>query len=272
MDQFQAWIAVIGGLFTAILGVLKYFNYRSRRDRIAAVGQSFSSTVEGLSSDTAAKQLAAAILLRRFFDASTEQGAAGVPYGREAIAVIAALLRSTPSGELQKLLADGLGYAETLHKADLQGCNLSNAYLGQREQASRTIASRLRLRLHSRRTRRDSSQGSGGGSLGGEEQFESPVDLTHADMFEADLSGASLRGALAQKAVFYRAKLRKTVLEEAHLEGADFRQADLEGTRFTGARLGGAKFEGAQNVPSYIEELLDEDRVVPSDHTAPISP
>jgi uncharacterized protein YjbI with pentapeptide repeats len=91
-------------------------------------------------------------------------------------------------------------------------------------------------------------------------------------MFEADLTGASLRGALAQRAVFYRAKLRNTVFEEAHLEGADFRQTDLEGTRFAGAWLGGARFEGAQNVPSYIEELLDEDRVVAPDHTAPVSP
>ncbi|MGH2786430.1 MAG: pentapeptide repeat-containing protein [Actinomycetota bacterium] len=272
MDQVQTWIAVIGGLFTAVLGILKYFNYRSRRDRIAAVGHSFSSTVDGLSSESSAKQLAAAILLRRFFDASTEQGAAGVPYGREAIAVIAALLRSTPSSELQKLLADGLGYAETLHKADLQGCNLSNAYLGQREQASRTFVSRLGLRFTWPRTRPDSSPGGGGGSLGGEERFESPVDLTHADMFEADLTGASLRGALAQRAVFYRAKLRNTVFEEAHLEGADFRQTDLDGTRFTGAWLGGARFEGAQNIPSYIEELLDEDKIVPPDQTAPVSP
>jgi uncharacterized protein YjbI with pentapeptide repeats len=272
MDQLQAWIALIGGLFTALLGILKYFNYRSRRDRIATVGQSFSSTVEGLSSESAARQLAAAILLRRFFDASTEQGAAGIPYGREAIAVIAALLRSTPSSELQKLLADGLGYASTLHKADLQGCNLSNAYLGQREQVSRTIASRLGSRLTSLRTRHDSRPDDGGASLGGEERFEAPVDLTHADMFEADLTGASLRGALAQRAVFYRARLRNTVLEEAHLEGADFRQTDLEGTRFAGAWLGGAKFEGAHNIPSYVERLLDEDRTVPPDQTGPVSP
>jgi uncharacterized protein YjbI with pentapeptide repeats len=272
MDQLQAWIALIGGLFTAVLGILKYFNYRSRRDRIATVGQSFSSTVDGLSSESSPRQLAAAILLRRFFDASTEQGAAGIPYGREAIAVIAALLRSTPSSELQKLLADGLGYAATLHKADLQGCNLSNAYLGQREQVPRTITSRLGSRLSSMRTRRDSGPDSGGGSLGGAERFEAPVDLTHADMFEADLTGASLRGAHAERAVFYRAKLRNTVLEDAHLEGADFRQTDLEGTRFAGAWLAGAKFEGALNMPSDVERLLDEDGIVPPDQTGPVSP
>jgi hypothetical protein len=71
------------------------------------VGQAFNSTVEGLSSDAEAKKLAAAILLRRFFDKGTEQGAARTPYEHEAVAVIAALLRNTPTGELQKLLADG---------------------------------------------------------------------------------------------------------------------------------------------------------------------
>lgn len=50
MDQVQAWVAVIGSLAAALLGILKYFNYKSRRDRIAAIGSAFSSTVEGLSS------------------------------------------------------------------------------------------------------------------------------------------------------------------------------------------------------------------------------
>ena len=78
------------------------------------MGQAFNSTVEGLSSDAEAKSWPAAILLRRFFDKGTEQGAAGTPYEHEAVAVIAAPLRNTPTGELQKLLADGLAYASSL--------------------------------------------------------------------------------------------------------------------------------------------------------------
>src|SRR5215472_4700185 len=131
----QAWIGVVAALLAAALGILKYFSYRTRRDRISLVGQAFNSTVEGLSSDAAAKKLAAAILLRRFFDKQTEQGATGTPYEHEAVAVIAALLRNTVTGELQKLLADGLAYASSLQGADLQECNLSRAYLGQRPRA-----------------------------------------------------------------------------------------------------------------------------------------
>ncbi len=135
----QGWIGVVGGLAAAAVAILKYFSYRSKRDRVTVVGQAFTNTVDALSSEAEARKLAAAILLRRFFDGATEQGAAGRPYEREAVAVIAALLRSSASGELQKLLADGLAYAQSLRGSDLQRCNLTDAYLGRR--ARRTMTS-----------------------------------------------------------------------------------------------------------------------------------
>lgn len=254
-STLQAWIAVVGALLAGTLGVLKYFSYRTRRDRVSLVGQAFSSTVDGLSSDAEAKKLAAAILLRRFFDAATEQGAAGTPYEREAVAVIAALLRNTPPGELQKLLADGLAYASSLRGTDLQECNLSRAYLGQRPRAV-VVHGNFRLLSARRRTQGDSS---GAKSRSQSQHLPSePIDLTMADMFHADLTGASLRGARAPEAVFYTAIARKAVFEGAHLEGADFRDAELEGARFTGAWIKGARFGGAHNVPPNIALLLDQ--------------
>jgi Pentapeptide repeats (8 copies) len=160
----QTWIALMGGLLTALLGILKYFNYRSRRDRLAVVGEQFRNAVDGLASEEEVRQLAAAILLRRFFDRRTEQGAAGAPYQQEAIRVIAALLRTAKSGELQKLLADGLAFAPDLSGVDLQQCNLSGAYLGDR-------LGRI-------------------------------VNLSAADLYQSDLTGASLRGAKARGTVF----------------------------------------------------------------------
>src|ERR1035438_2267653 len=53
----QAWIAGVGALLAGVLGILKYFSYRTRQDRISLVGQAFNSTVEGLSSDAEAKKL-----------------------------------------------------------------------------------------------------------------------------------------------------------------------------------------------------------------------
>jgi hypothetical protein len=216
----QAWIALIAGAATALLGIFKYFNYRSRRDRLALVGEAFSETVDALASKDEIKRLAAAILLRPFFDRRTEQGTAGAPYQQEAIRVIAALLRATETGEFQKLLADGLAHAPSLRGADLQRCNLSGAYLDDR--LGRT------------------------------------VDLSEADLYEADLTGASLRGATAKGTVFYGAVLTKTVLESADLSSADFRDADLRSARFAGAQVRGARFSGAKNLPHEIVELVDE--------------
>ena len=179
-SALQARIAVVGALLASALAILKYFNYRTRRDRISLVGQAFSSTVDGLSSDAEAKKLAAAILLRRFFDKETEQGAAGAPYEREAVAVIAALLRNTPTGELQKLLADGLAYAPIdlseadLFHADLTGASLRGAVA--RDAVFYTAIAR-------------------------EAVFEE-AHLEGADFRESDLQGARFAGAWLERARF----------------------------------------------------------------------
>jgi uncharacterized protein YjbI with pentapeptide repeats len=264
----QAWVAVVGALLAAALGILKYFDYRTHRDRISLVGQAFNSTVEGLSSDAEAKKLAAAILLRRFFDEGTEQGAAGTPYKREAVAVIAALLRNTQTGELQKLLADGLAYASSLQGADLQQCNLSRAYLGERPRA---VVEHGSVRLLSAGRRVQSVISRGGGGRPADPTVTMPIDLTKADLFGANLTGASLRGGIARNAVFYTAIAQRTVFEDAHLEGADFREADLKGARFTGAWIEGAKFEGAHDLPANVAGLLDHRGVVRAGAGMPVS-
>jgi type II secretory pathway pseudopilin PulG len=228
--EVQTWIAVVGGLATAILGILKYFNFRSRRERAAAVGQAFAATIDALASTDPARQFAGAILLRRFFDQRTEQGEGNSPYEKEAVAVIAALLRDVSPGNLQKLLADGLGYAPSLQHADLQHCNLQEAYLGVRP--------------------------------------DRKVDLSNADLFGADLTRASLKGATAHRAVFFRAVLRETVLRDSDLTQADFRAADLEGARFDGAHLSGARFGDAKAIPPEVIALLDDDGRVPLASTA----
>jgi uncharacterized protein YjbI with pentapeptide repeats len=219
--ELQGWTALVAGLATAILALLKYFDFRGKRERAAASGAAFAATVDALASKDEVRQLAAAILLRRFFDRETEQGGKDAPYAKEAVGVMAAILRGTPPGTLQKLLADGLAYAPTLVEVDLQGCNLQNAYLGERP--------------------------------------DRKPDLSHADFFEADLSGASLQNATALDAVFYRATLRGTVLRGADVRGADFREADLDGANFRGAKLADARFDNAKNVPAEVENLLGDD-------------
>lgn len=235
---FQAWVAIIGGLLTAILALLQYFSERSRREKAATVGAAFSSTVDGLSAPEKTKQLAAAVLLRRFFDPHAEQGAAGQPYQREAVSVIAALLINTPDGELQKLLADGLSYAGSLAGADLQHCNLSHAYWGPRPRppvtngALRMLSKRHLQGLLSRRT--DASS------------VDKCIKLDNADLSYADLSRASLRSANAVGTVFRQCKATNAVFEKADLRDANFKSADLQGVNFRYCNLKGAQFGGAQ--------------------------
>ena len=224
-EAVQTWLAVVVAGLTATVGLFKYFNYKSKRDRRAAVGSAFGATVEALASDNETKRMAAAVLLRRFFDRSTEQGEAGTPYLHETVEVIAGMLRETQPERLQKVLADGLRYARDLTGADLQRCNLRNAYLGRKR---------------------------------GDKYF---LDLSTADLFEADCTGASLRGVVARGTVFYRAKLERTVLVDADLEGADFRSADLAGTKFGGAKIAGAKFAGASNIPVEVTRLLTDEAI-----------
>src|SRR4051812_22889151 len=208
-SEVQTWIAVVGGLLTAIIGLMSFLNYRTKRDYFTTVGAAFAATVEALSDDKLTKQIAAAVLLRRFFDPHTEQGGRGMAYKSEAVNVIAGMLREDHDARLQKALADGLRYARVLTNVDLQQCNLANAYLGKKKGDDWTL------------------------------------DLSDADLFEATLDGASLKQVTAKGAVFYLASMKKTVLEGADLSAADFRGADLAGAKFAGAGVGGAKFDGA---------------------------
>jgi hypothetical protein len=166
--------------------------------------------------------MAGAVLLRRFFDRRTEQGARGRPYVGEAIEVMAGMLREEQPVRVQKVLADGLRYARELQGADLQNCDLRNAYIGQKT---------------------------------GDKEA---VDLSRADLYGAKCDRASFKGVVAQETVFMEAELRKTVFSDADCRNADFRRAKLDGAKFEGAQIGGARFDGAEGIPEQLAAFLDE--------------
>jgi hypothetical protein len=213
-DVGTAIVALIAG----VLGLFKYLHYKSRQDKLRLIRRAFDSVIVSLASDSAVERLGGAILLRRFYDATTEVGEAGTPYWKEAVDVTAAILRGQRSGNFQKLLADGLAFAPTLERADLQKANLQDAYLGARK---------------------------------------TTTDLSFADFYRADLSGGSLKRAKAAEAVFYQARMHNTVLTDADLRNANFFEADLKGAKFDGALLQGANFNGARNVPTEISQALE---------------
>jgi hypothetical protein len=221
-EVIQGWVAVASGFVAAVLGLFKYFNYRTKRDSRAAVGASFALTVDALASDNYTSRMAGAVLLRRFFDSQTEQGAAGRAYIKEAIEVMAGMLREEQPPRVQKVLADGLRYARDLQETDLQNCDLKNAYIGKKV---------------------------------GDEWT---VDLSRADLYAAKCNRASFREVVACKTVFLEAVLEKAVFTNADCRGADFRRTKLSGAKFEGAQIGGARFEGAEEIPEEVAALLDE--------------
>jgi Pentapeptide repeats (8 copies) len=225
-EDAQRWVTIIGTLATVLVTVLTFFRSQNRRDVRAAVGASFASTVEALASENDTTRMAGAVLLRRFFDRQTEQGTRGTPYVKEAIELIAGMLREELPPRIQKVLADGLRYAADLQRADLQHCNLQNAYLGWKS---------------------DDDRG---------------VNLTEADLYESNCSRASFKKACLHKTVFFRADLTKASMIDADCTEADLREANLAGANLTGANLagaqiGGADFAGARDIPPEVAELLD---------------
>jgi uncharacterized protein YjbI with pentapeptide repeats len=241
-SEAQVWVGIVGSLVTVIVSVLGVLGFQRRRDRSAAVGAEFRTVVDALASHNATQRMAAAIMLRRFFSARSEQGAAHLSYSGEAVAVIAGLLRDVKPGQFQKLLADGLRYAPSLRGTDLQGCDLTNAYLGQWDEGE------LKRSWWRRAGRK-------------------PVDLTGADFYTANLTRASLKGVTADGAAFLEAKLEGTVFSHASLTGADFRRARLAGAKFDGANLAGARFDeadlagaqfsGARSLPAGLASRLE---------------
>jgi uncharacterized protein YjbI with pentapeptide repeats len=222
IKQFGIFATAFAAVAGAAIALLQYFSFKftTYRDKAAATRKSLETVVASLASANEVDRLAGAILLRKFFDPKSEVSTKGTPYAADAITVIAAILRSQPTGNFQKLLADGLAFAPSLQGADLQKTNLQNAYLGSRGDAQ--------------------------------------LDLRQADFFRADLAGASLKGANASGAVFYQARMTDAVLRKADLSGANFFEADLLGASFDGAKLAGASFERARNLSAALSPHIKD--------------
>lgn len=193
-----------------------YFLERKAR-KLEEYFKSFDAVVAQLSSSSQSSQLAAAVLLRRYF--SMRQMKKNANLRAETVNVISALLRVLPVGVFQKTLGDSLAYATELSVADLQHVNLQDVYLGVKDERKRIL-------------------------------------LRKADLYMADLSYALLERIDGREAIFYRTVLFNARIKNCDFQKANFREADLKGVRFANVLLQGADFTGATNVPIEIRKLL----------------
>ena len=219
LNSFAAAVviaAIVYGFFKWISDILN--SGETKRKMLSA---SFQATLADLSSGNTTSQLAAAILLRRYFNAFTRSWFFRKKYflKNEALNVISSALRTLPTSVLQKTLADGMAYIKNISGADFQRTNLQDAYIGNKKH---------RIRMRS------------------------------TDFFRADLSSALLDNADAQGAIFYNAILFGTRLKNSDLSHANFSGADLSNCIFSNCCLYMANFKDAHNVPAEIRDKLKD--------------
>ncbi|MDX8397244.1 MAG: pentapeptide repeat-containing protein, partial [Mariprofundaceae bacterium] len=202
----QQWWGVVIPVSFALLALYGRHIIKENRRKI---GDVFRETVVGLSSTNLEIRMSSAVLLRRFFDKKSELGVGRTPYAKDAVDVIAAVLKTLPTSHFQKVLADGIRFAPSLclKNGDFQGANFSKAFLSK--------------------------------------QDGKDISMEGADFFQADLSGAQLKEAVLNQAQFYEATLYYTKFNKAKLRNANFTGASLHGVDFRGADLTNASFEGA---------------------------
>jgi hypothetical protein len=197
-------VLAIGIALIALSGILiKYMKMYFQKGKVDSIKSSFESIMNKLGSENEAEKYSSAILLRRFFDPKSELGIGNTPYAKEAIDVIASLLRREKRGDFQKILADNLKYAPSLNGSDLQKTNLQNAYLS-------------------------------GVSLKCVDFFN--ADLSFASLKNCDSQKAIFYQARLQETVLSGGDFREANFMEADLKGIKFIGTQLEGAMFHGAR------------------------------------
>jgi hypothetical protein len=217
-SAFKELIAIL-----VVVGTLgyRYVQKKIVREVEGEIAKSFESIVSKLSSKEPSERISSAILLRRFLDKDTSSGVGNMPFAKDAINVIASMLKVENTGEMQKLLADSLKYAHNpfLKVADLQNTNLTEAVLGK---------------------------------VGKE-----GLDYTKADFYRANLTNASFKGGETKGC---KVNLEDAVFYDAILHGTNFTGCNLKGASFAGADIKNATFDFCENIPEDIKKYIDDEK------------
>lgn len=210
-------VTVIGAVIYAVYKILSdFFDFKNVNIRWAQEKDSLSTIIAGLSQENPSSRISSAIMLRRFLNTKISKRFPNLQ--KEALNVISATLKISPSGIFQKTLADSLAYAIDLTHLDLQKTNLQDAYIGRKDGQA--------------------------------------VIMEHTDFYLSDLSYALIDNAVGSP-IFYYAILFDTQIKNCHFEGANFCGADLAYTSFKNVFLDGADFTNAKNIPQEIMQHLE---------------
>ena len=275
LDKIASYAGLIGLLGAAIAYFFTKL-YRTKFEKRRDWQNQFNETVIGLSSSNETSQLAAAVMLRRFFNAQIDRER----FCDETIRVIASLLRILPLGVYQKTLGDGLAFAKNLNYADLQRTNLQDLYLGvknmtddekEKEKAKQKHEEELRnygLKLSGNAKDENKEEGKKENIKEGKKQLKEKksdslkenwkLSMDFTDMFEANLSLTLMENIRGFGTIFYGAIMNNTQIKHCEFINCDFRGADLMHAKFQNVKLSGSNFSGAKNLPRGLEKHLDE--------------
>ena len=206
LNNFLQLIAVLGVISAIVYGVIRSIKdmsmakFKEKKEYL----DSFESLVAQLTSDNKSAQLAAAILMRRYFDSAKEQGHDDLRL--ETINVISSLLKILPTGVFQKTLADGLAYAINMSQCDMQEINLQKALLENKKH----------------------------------QLVMDKTDLYLADLSYANLSNIKAHGIILYDAILFCTSIKGCDFTNADFRGADltgvsFKECILKGANFTNA-------------------------------------
>lgn len=244
--------------------LLEYTGWKGKGKKRKEADASFERTVQNLSSDNPAAQLAAAVMMRKYL---TKKIGKRLYLHDQAINVISAVLRTLPTGVFQKTLADGLAYSKDLSEKDLQKTNLQDIYLGikpdQPKEGSKLLRNirnfskaHLPKRIvevchkiaESRRAKKE------------RERKDIKIKLNRTDLFKANLSNGLLDHLDAKGAYLLDAILVGCRIKNSDFSNASFKGADLTNAVFKNVILFGAEFEDATNIPFELQQHIQNNK------------
>ena len=186
--------------------------------------------------DNQTAQITSAILLRSYL--SSRWGILSGSYVKSTLNLIAAILRHTQNGNLQKTLADSISFVERADGQDFQYANMHKCSIKPKSQVQYVLTGDKKL-------------------------LENRISLRSADFFKSDISESGLYNLNAEKAVFFESVLYGTTFHNCILRKADFRNADVHNLQFKNCDLKGANFAGARQLDTV--KIFDEKRKINGD-------
>ena|ERR1035437_7478171 len=144
-SDIQIWVGIAGSLVTISVSVLGILNFQLRRDRSAAVGAAFKDVVDSLASHNPTLRMAAAILLRRFFDSRSEQGAAHRSYAEEAKLSLRGYCANPEQGQSRRHSPMVCGMRLLSRKLISKAVTSQRRTLGRRRETRRLLTSLTRI-------------------------------------------------------------------------------------------------------------------------------